>query len=189
MHRGRAGFLALGGYCLQTINRRAPITRCAPSAQMHRALRAKSRRSARDENPLVLERIIHAWACCTVTSKVSKLLPKMTLNKVLNPYNANHCDSQKPNYTTAMHRIALFLSCSSVFPHRPPTVPWPRNSSLLDPATGDLGVAVQSKFFESAPSYRARAGIGAVATQSYANTTYGLQVSSSWLPAKRLRMC
>lgn len=44
----------------------------------------------------------------------------------------------------------------------------------LDPATGDLGVAVQSKF----PNVRAvvpwaRAGVGAVATQSFARLDYG----------------
>jgi len=44
----------------------------------------------------------------------------------------------------------------------------------FDPETGDLGVAVQSKF----PNVRAvvpwaKAGVGAVATQSFANTSYG----------------
>jgi len=44
----------------------------------------------------------------------------------------------------------------------------------LDPATGDLGVAVQSKFLAvGAVVPWARAGVGAVATQSYANVTYG----------------
>src|SRR5262249_5681952 len=43
-----------------------------------------------------------------------------------------------------------------------------------DPETGDLGVAVQSKFLGvGAVVPWARAGVGAVATQSYANTTYG----------------
>lgn len=43
-----------------------------------------------------------------------------------------------------------------------------------DPETGDLGVAVQSKFFGvgSVVPY-ARADVGAVATQSFANPTYG----------------
>ena len=43
-----------------------------------------------------------------------------------------------------------------------------------DPKTGDLGVAVESKFpaVGSAVPFAA-AGVGAVATQSYANTTYG----------------
>ncbi|MEM3852202.1 MAG: DUF1028 domain-containing protein [Methanomassiliicoccales archaeon] len=43
-----------------------------------------------------------------------------------------------------------------------------------DPETGDLGVAVQSKFIAvGAVVPWARAGVGAVATQAYANTTYG----------------
>lgn len=43
-----------------------------------------------------------------------------------------------------------------------------------DPATGELGVAVQSKFFAvGAVVPWARAGAGAVATQAFANTTYG----------------
>lgn len=43
-----------------------------------------------------------------------------------------------------------------------------------DPATGELGVAVQSKFIAvGAVVPWARAGIGAVATQAWANTTYG----------------
>ena len=44
----------------------------------------------------------------------------------------------------------------------------------FDPATGDLGVAVQSKFFGVGSVVPwAKAGVGAIATQSYANTTYG----------------
>jgi uncharacterized Ntn-hydrolase superfamily protein len=43
-----------------------------------------------------------------------------------------------------------------------------------DPETGDLGVAVQSKFPNVRPVVPwARAGVGAVATQSFANTSYG----------------
>lgn len=43
-----------------------------------------------------------------------------------------------------------------------------------DPDTGDLGVAVASKFLAvGAVVPSAVAGVGAVATQSYANTTYG----------------
>ncbi len=45
-----------------------------------------------------------------------------------------------------------------------------------DPNTGDLGVAVQSKFFGvGAVVPFAKAGVGAIATQSYANTLYGPQ--------------
>jgi uncharacterized Ntn-hydrolase superfamily protein len=44
----------------------------------------------------------------------------------------------------------------------------------FDPHTGDLGVAVQSKFLAvGAVVPFARAGVGAVATQSWANTSYG----------------
>jgi uncharacterized Ntn-hydrolase superfamily protein len=43
-----------------------------------------------------------------------------------------------------------------------------------DPATGDLGVAVQSKFLAvGAVVPWAKAGIGAVATQAWANTSFG----------------
>ncbi|MCI0329634.1 MAG: DUF1028 domain-containing protein [candidate division Zixibacteria bacterium] len=43
-----------------------------------------------------------------------------------------------------------------------------------DPVNGELGVAVQSKFFAVGTVVPwAKAGVGAVATQSYANTTYG----------------
>jgi uncharacterized Ntn-hydrolase superfamily protein len=43
-----------------------------------------------------------------------------------------------------------------------------------DPTNGDLGIAVQSKFLAVGTVVPwARAGVGAVATQSWANTTYG----------------
>jgi uncharacterized Ntn-hydrolase superfamily protein len=43
-----------------------------------------------------------------------------------------------------------------------------------DPATGELGVAVASRFFAVGVVVPwARAGVGAVATQSFANTSYG----------------
>jgi uncharacterized Ntn-hydrolase superfamily protein len=43
-----------------------------------------------------------------------------------------------------------------------------------DPKNGDLGVAVASKFFAVGSVVPwAKAGVGAVATQSFANTTYG----------------
>jgi uncharacterized Ntn-hydrolase superfamily protein len=44
----------------------------------------------------------------------------------------------------------------------------------FDPVTGDLGVAVQSKFFGVGTVVPfAKAGVGAIATQSYANIEYG----------------
>ena len=56
-----------------------------------------------------------------------------------------------------------------------------------DPQTGELGIAVQSKFLAvGAVVPWARAGIGAIATQSWANTTYGprgLELLASGLPA------
>ena len=43
-----------------------------------------------------------------------------------------------------------------------------------DPETGDLGVAVQSKFLAvGAVVPWARAGVGAIATQAFANVAYG----------------
>ena len=45
-----------------------------------------------------------------------------------------------------------------------------------DPASGDLGIAVQSKFLAVGSVVPwAQAGVGAIATQSYANTSYGPQ--------------
>ncbi len=44
----------------------------------------------------------------------------------------------------------------------------------MDPTNGDLGVAVQSKFPNVGGIVPwARAGVGAVATQSLSNTTFG----------------
>ena len=58
-----------------------------------------------------------------------------------------------------------------------------------DAETGDLGIAVQSKFFAvGAVVPWAEAGVGAVATQSWANTTYGpngLKLLKSGLSAEQ----
>ncbi|MGC8874805.1 MAG: DUF1028 domain-containing protein [Chloroflexia bacterium] len=54
--------------------------------------------------------------------------------------------------------------------------PTPSTFSIVafDPATGDLGVAVQSKFLAvGAYVPSARAGVGAIATQAYSNLSYG----------------
>src|SRR6266545_3185983 len=54
--------------------------------------------------------------------------------------------------------------------------PRPSTFSIVafDPKTKDLGVAVESKFVAvGAVVPFARSGVGAVATQSYANTAYG----------------
>lgn len=54
--------------------------------------------------------------------------------------------------------------------------PFPSTFSIvaLDPNTGDLGIAVQSKFIAVGSVVPwAKAKVGAIATQSYANTSYG----------------
>lgn len=54
--------------------------------------------------------------------------------------------------------------------------PHPSTFSIVaaDPDSGEVGVAVASRFFAvGAVVPHARAGVGAVATQSFANTTYG----------------
>jgi uncharacterized Ntn-hydrolase superfamily protein len=61
----------------------------------------------------------------------------------------------------------------------------------FDPATGDLGVAVQSKFFGVGSVVPwAKARVGAIATQAYANTAYGPrgleELSKGRLPAEIL---
>ncbi|MFQ5575597.1 MAG: DUF1028 domain-containing protein [Anaerolineae bacterium] len=59
-----------------------------------------------------------------------------------------------------------------------PFTPCPSTFSIVgfDPSTGDLGIAVQSKFIAvGAVVPWAKAGVGAIATQSYANTAYGPQ--------------
>jgi uncharacterized Ntn-hydrolase superfamily protein len=55
-------------------------------------------------------------------------------------------------------------------------VPGPSTFSIVaaDPQAGEVGVAVASRFFAVGTVVpHARAGVGAVATQSYANTTFG----------------
>ncbi len=59
---------------------------------------------------------------------------------------------------------------------RTPHPPHPSTFSIvaLDPATGELGITVQSKFLAVGSAVPwAKAGVGAIATQSYANTAYG----------------
>jgi uncharacterized Ntn-hydrolase superfamily protein len=60
--------------------------------------------------------------------------------------------------------------------HPEATTPYPSTFSIVgyDPANGDLGVAVQSKFLAVGTVVPwAKAGVGAIATQARANTTYG----------------
>ncbi len=61
-----------------------------------------------------------------------------------------------------------------------------------DPANGDLGVAVQSKFLAVGSVVPwARAGVGAVATQSFANVTYGSEglrlMAAGWTAPETLK--
>jgi uncharacterized Ntn-hydrolase superfamily protein len=74
--------------------------------------------------------------------------------------------------------FAGLLAAASPAPPQPDAVADPLVSTFsivaVDPATGDLGIAVQSKF----PNVRAvvpwtRAGVGAVATQSFAKVSFG----------------
>lgn len=74
-------------------------------------------------------------------------------------------------------RLAVLL-CASVALSgtRPPAEPEVHTFSIVarDPATGELGIAVESKYFSVGSVVPwARAGVGAVATQSLAKTTYG----------------
>ena len=69
--------------------------------------------------------------------------------------------------------FAIGLAVESIADSEPPRV---ATFSIVacDPKTGELGVAVQSRFLAvGAVVPWAKAGVGAVATQSLANTTYG----------------
>jgi uncharacterized Ntn-hydrolase superfamily protein len=71
--------------------------------------------------------------------------------------------------------VPLLLVCAGE-PDRavPPGVVATFSIVARDAKTGDLGVAVQSKFFGVGSVVPwAQAGVGAIATQSFANTTYG----------------
>ena len=83
--------------------------------------------------------------------------------------------------TRSLTIVALLLSLVRVLPDE-----WPaetiREDALVstfsivafDPLTQELGIAVQSKFFGVGSVVPwAKAGVGAIATQSYANVTYG----------------
>lgn len=73
--------------------------------------------------------------------------------------------------------LSLLLYLSDLNPPvENPTVPPVATFSIVgyDAETGQLGIAVQSKFFAvGAVVPWAEAGVGAIATQSWANTTYG----------------
>jgi uncharacterized Ntn-hydrolase superfamily protein/uncharacterized protein (DUF1499 family) len=84
----------------------------------------------------------------------------------------------KPNPTRTLitSTFCLLLGLAGACAEGVPTAPTVATYSIVafDPKTGDLGVAVQSKFFGvgSVVPY-AEAGVGAIATQAYANPEYG----------------
>lgn len=71
----------------------------------------------------------------------------------------------------------VLVSFSAVAAERPPVPRRPVHTYSIvarDPVTGDLGVAVQSHWFSVGTSVPwAEAGVGAVATQSFVDPTYG----------------
>ena len=68
--------------------------------------------------------------------------------------------------------VAAFLAIVPAFAEGP--VPSTFSIVAADPETGEVGVAVASRFFAVGTVVpHARAGVGAVATQSYANTSFG----------------
>ena len=81
------------------------------------------------------------------------------------------------HYNLDMQRISQLLCALSVLCVKTnATEPPIATFSIVgfDPKTGDLGVAVQSKFFSVGSVVPwAKAGVGAVATQSWANVSYG----------------
>src|SRR5436190_16906505 len=59
-------------------------------------------------------------------------------------------------------------------PHARPDLVATFSIAAADPATGEVGVAVASRFFAVGSVVPwVRAGVGAIATQASANTTYG----------------
>ena len=83
--------------------------------------------------------------------------------------------------TRSLTIVALLLSLVRVLPDELPAETI-REDALVstfsivafDPLTQELGIAVQSKFFGVGSVVPwAKAGVGAIATQSYANVTYG----------------
>jgi uncharacterized Ntn-hydrolase superfamily protein len=82
--------------------------------------------------------------------------------------------------SAAKHLLPVALTCFIAFCNggRPAGAapPRPETFSIVaaDPERGEVGVAVASRFFAVGTVVpHARAGVGAVATQSFANTTYG----------------
>jgi uncharacterized Ntn-hydrolase superfamily protein len=77
----------------------------------------------------------------------------------------------RPTLPAAALALALASPTLAASPHHPVAT---FSIAARDPATGELGVAVASRFFAvGAVVPWARAGVGAVATQAFANTTFG----------------
>jgi uncharacterized Ntn-hydrolase superfamily protein len=74
----------------------------------------------------------------------------------------------------ALVSFSLILLSGNVPVHSRPPDPATFSIVAVDPETGEAGIAVASRFFAVGTVVpHARAGVGAVATQSYANTTFG----------------
>src|SRR5687767_4052213 len=70
--------------------------------------------------------------------------------------------------------LAVALGCAAPAESVPDSVPSTFSIAAVDTRTGEVGVAVQSRFIAvGAVVPWAKARVGAVATQSFANTTYG----------------
>jgi uncharacterized Ntn-hydrolase superfamily protein len=77
---------------------------------------------------------------------------------------------------TCAMRLLLILFCAIALDVTAAAPPHPSTFSIVaaDPETGEVGVAVASKFFAvGAVVPYAKAGVGAAATQAMANVTYG----------------
>lgn len=83
----------------------------------------------------------------------------------------------RPTILPAILLALVLPACAAAPATAPPPGPRPVATFSIvarDPATGDLGVAVESKFLGvGAVVPRARADVGAVATQAWANTRWG----------------
>jgi uncharacterized Ntn-hydrolase superfamily protein len=70
--------------------------------------------------------------------------------------------------------LLTFAACTDVPLADRPDIPSTFSIAAIDSKTGEIGVAVQSKFLAvGAVVPWARAKVGAIATQAYANTTFG----------------
>src|SRR3954452_3337272 len=81
----------------------------------------------------------------------------------------------KPAFGDYCHRLGLYDSVALAGPQTSPVRPTNTFSIVArDPATGDLGVAVQSHWFSVGSVVTwAEPGVGAVATQSFVEPSYG----------------